>query len=108
MKQIIDIPRCMKAMQYIRVTGDPRSTLSVAANLRQEVIADAIAAIQDDGQKALTEQYLGVFTNEHDRDACNKPRVLNLCDLLSRRDRIKDELDSYDAAISEAKVEAHV
>jgi hypothetical protein len=40
MENVIDINRCMKAMQFVWVEGDPRGAS------RQEVIAEAITAIQ--------------------------------------------------------------
>lgn len=52
--QKIDVERCMRAMADLRVEGIPNSAE------RKKVIADAIAAIQADGNKALSVEYMGV------------------------------------------------
>ena len=154
---MIDLARCLKAMQYIFVAGNPQGPA------REEVIADAISAIQNDGQKALKAEYMGIknyahfgdqrcdcsygmgpkhgsivfrigrrgddrdatlgadeiyllecvrdfgqFSNEHDLSHYQRPNQYNLCDLLLRRERIKDELGDLDQAIMNANVESHV
>lgn len=49
----IDIERCLRAMGNIRVQGIPSTG-------RNELIEEAIAAIQKDGHEALRSQYLGI------------------------------------------------
>ena len=50
----IDIDRCRRAINEIKVSGVPNS------GERKKVISDAIKAILDDGETALSNRYMGV------------------------------------------------
>ena len=56
---MIDVARCMKALEHIRVVGRPDGTI------RQQAIERAICAIGQDGATAIRDQYIGVKNYAH-------------------------------------------
>lgn len=50
----IDIKRCQRAMEDLKVTGIPNT------GARKKVISDAIASILKDGERALLAEYMGI------------------------------------------------
>jgi hypothetical protein len=59
MREQIDIPRCLRAVSGIRITGSPNT------GERRKAIEDAIIAIQSDGATALQKEYICVKNYAH-------------------------------------------